>query len=512
MHRIDHPVLHIARFTLGARTALSIGTGGSDGVYDHPLVRDANGLPMIPGTSLAGVLRHLWYAEHDEASTNDLFGYQDRDDGHAARLEVSVCVLQDSDGAPVEGLLLGPAGGQRLRDPLLAAARATQDDPLFRDRVSLTHRGVAAEATKFDRGLLAAGHRFSGELRLWSSDQADPAWARLLGLLADPRLRLGGATRAGLGAIELIALHVVSLDLRQPHDIERFRSLGAGLGDHAGLAERAPSQLPVGSGLRTLRIRLTPRDFWRIGQGDAPVARYSKEPDLVPKLEPMVRWTTGKGVLDSRVALVPGSSVKGALAHRTAFHWNVLNGVFVDADAKSGTDGLTAERLESWNKSEHCEGVRAIFGYAKNRADAAGRTRDDTGQAGRLLFDDVHLDLPAADLAAEIEKQLQAMIHNSLDRFTGGVRARMLFTEELIYRRDFDLTIQLLPGIDAIDASARRAFARALRDLCEGRLGLGGGVTKGHGSFAGEPDAETQHWLAEQGEPWTPSSTLEAAA
>ena len=57
MNRLDCSVVHIARFSLQARSALSIGTGGTDGVFDHPIVRDANGLPLIPGTSLAGVLR-----------------------------------------------------------------------------------------------------------------------------------------------------------------------------------------------------------------------------------------------------------------------------------------------------------------------------------------------------------------------------------------------------------------------------------------------------------------------
>ena len=56
MSRLARHILHVARFVLEARTALSVGSGGADGVYDHPIARDANGLPTIPGTSLAGVL------------------------------------------------------------------------------------------------------------------------------------------------------------------------------------------------------------------------------------------------------------------------------------------------------------------------------------------------------------------------------------------------------------------------------------------------------------------------
>jgi CRISPR/Cas system CSM-associated protein Csm3 (group 7 of RAMP superfamily) len=503
MHRNDNHVLHIARFTLQARTALSIGTGGPDSVYDHPIVRDANGLPIIPGTSLAGVLRQLWLTDHglEARAADDLFGYQRRDRGAASRLEVSACVLQDSNGRPVEGLLLGPADEARMRDDsLLRAARATLEDPLFRDRVRLTHRGVADHRGKFDRGLVAAGHRFSGELRLWSASTSDPDWTPLLALLADPRLRLGGATRAGLGALELIDLYSASLDLRQPSDVHAFRQLGAGIGERSGLSKLDPKTLPLADVVTVLTVQLKARDFWRIGQGDGPVGNYAKEPDLVPKLEPVVDWSTGRGTLSNRVALVPGSSVKGALSHRTAFHWNALNGRFAD--------DLSLDELSKWDKAEDCDGVRALFGYAKNRETASGRSRDETGRAGLVVLDDIRIDLSAQAIQAHV----QAMIHNSLDRFTGGVRARMLFTEELLYRHDFALRVTLLPGIDRIDSSARRALARSLLDLCSGRLGLGGGTTKGHGIFVGTPDAPTQAWLSKQGEPWPSPNALEDAA
>ena len=93
MNRLEQAVLHIARFTLQAETALSIGSGGADGVYDHPIVRDANDLPSIPGTSLAGVLRHLWISRTGQASADEVFGYQHRDQGAQSCIEVAACVL-----------------------------------------------------------------------------------------------------------------------------------------------------------------------------------------------------------------------------------------------------------------------------------------------------------------------------------------------------------------------------------------------------------------------------------
>jgi CRISPR/Cas system CSM-associated protein Csm3 (group 7 of RAMP superfamily) len=484
MSRMKRSVLHLARFTLQAKSALSIGSGEADGVYDHPIVRDANGLPAIPGTSLAGVLRHLWIADRDSKSADALFGYQHRGMGEASRLEVAACALHDSHGQPVEGLLIEAAGQKRLReDELLKAALATREHPLFRDRVRIGHRGAAEKTGKFDRGILAAGHRFSGEMRLWSEHVEDPDWEALLALLADARLRLGGGTRAGLGAIACITLHRRSFDLRKAEDVAAFSALGTGLADTAGLAA-TPPHAGTGSRATTLHIKLAPRDFWRIGQGDEAVGRHEKEPDLLPKLEPVVEWREGRATIALRHALVPGPSVKGALAHRVAFHWNASNGTFAD--------DMTPEQLRDWDKSRHCDGVRALFGFSKDREAGDDGSRQDTGQAGHVIVDDTYVQVSRNDV--------QAMIHNSIDRFTGGVRNRMLFSEELIWRRPIELSITLLPGVNAADPKARAALARALRDLCAGRLALGAGATKGHGSFIGEPDAETERWIKQHEE------------
>lgn len=97
---------------------------------------------------------------------------------------------------------------------------------------------------------------------------------------------------------------------------------------------------------------------------------------------------------------------------------------------------------------------------------------------------------------------VQAMIHNSIDRYTGGVRNRMLFVEELIWQRPIELRITLLTGVERSEPTARQALARAIRDLCEGRLALGAGTTKGHGSFTGTPDDNAKAWLSAQGEAW----------
>ncbi|MCU7960113.1 MAG: hypothetical protein KZQ58_08965 [gamma proteobacterium symbiont of Bathyaustriella thionipta] len=212
--------LYIARLVLEADTALSINSGSPDGVFDTALVRDANNLPAIPGSSLAGVLRHLWRDEYGQADENSLFGFQAGSEGAASPLSISWGVLLNSKGNAAEGLILDK---QYLQDPLYASVLQQMDTPVYRDRVRLGHKGAALDSGKFDRAVLPAGHRFALEIRLWAKPEEDDVlWRQLLALLIHPGFRLGGATRAGLGRMKLVSLHQQQFDMKNPQSRDAF--------------------------------------------------------------------------------------------------------------------------------------------------------------------------------------------------------------------------------------------------------------------------------------------------
>ena len=48
----------LARFVIEAETPLAVGSGEKDILTDALVATDVNGLPYIPGTAIAGVLRH----------------------------------------------------------------------------------------------------------------------------------------------------------------------------------------------------------------------------------------------------------------------------------------------------------------------------------------------------------------------------------------------------------------------------------------------------------------------
>ena len=62
----------LARVIMEAATPLSIGSGDKNIITDALILTDVNGLPYIPGTTLAGIIRHALKKETGDR----LFGYQ----------------------------------------------------------------------------------------------------------------------------------------------------------------------------------------------------------------------------------------------------------------------------------------------------------------------------------------------------------------------------------------------------------------------------------------------------
>ena len=70
----------------------------------------------------------------------------------------------------------------------------------------------------------------------------------------------------------------------------------------------------------------------------------------------------------------------------------------------------------------------------------------------------------------------------SIDRFTGGALNSALFTEMVRYGGKLKLDIVIEPSPDKDeDPRIMEAFEKALEDLENGRLPLGGGVMRGLG-------------------------------
>lgn len=475
-----HPIRHVALVTLQLTGPLSIGSGAADGIEDMPMTRDANDLPTIPGSSIAGVLRAATLAEHGADSANALFGYVQGDQGARSQVHVSWGHIHDADNRIREGLqprntLLGDA----LLAPLLDAK------PAQRPHARLTHRGAALDTALFNRSYVPAGYRFSFRLQLEGDGENDTPWHRLLNLLASPGFRLGGASRRGYGSVAIADLRARRFDLRQNADLNDYLHLGAGL-DIAHADVLPVTEQPQANAEHWLHmpLHLDPVTAWRIGGGNKPLGEGGNS-DANPYVETVVDWRTGKGRLRD-VVTVPGSAVRGALAHRVAYHYQCHTGAFIDPDAETvpGAD---------WNPRDQFTALRGLLGHVGEAQSPTADADAIDASRSRWIIDDARIPVDEIN-----NNNLWTLPHVSIDRFTGGARDSLLFSEQLIVGKAIDTRI----AIDTsrpVDKHVRAALHDALGDLAAGRLALGAATAHGNGVFAATLDTShpLMQWLTE---------------
>lgn len=441
----NKPVYHQALVTLQALSAHGVRSGAADFVQDVVLLRDANGLPALPGASLAGVLRHLYVSQYGEESSDTLFGFARGSAGHSSAVTIGWGLVHDSNNQVLEGLR-----EDVQLDPVLY--ELSQPHPIVRQRVRLDARGTAADTGKFDVSLIPAGTRYSTLLGYWSdgSEAEEQAWQDLLGLLYSPFFRLGHGTRNGAGVFAVQALHAQRWDLRDADGKTGFIGRPRTRMD----ARQLPSVdvQTVNSGLH-VELELTSEAGWRIGGGDIPLGFTGTEtPDLLPQSEWRIDWQVDKASVGKRVHLLPATAIKGALVHRFAFHHRCLT-----------QNWVSGEPVQAHNEPA----VQELFGVEGDR--------DSEGRAGLVFIDDLYLESTVAT----------SQMHNKIDQFTGGVISGALYEEGLLWQTDIRLCLQLQNNqrLQALSATARQALQLALEDLANGRLPLGANGSRGQGVF-----------------------------
>lgn len=438
MSRENKKYYYYAEITIEAATPLVLASGMSGLFFDVELVRDANGLPAVSGTTIAGILRHAVQKKTDEAIVNQLFGYQAKKDGLSSSLEVSWAYVHDSKNCIHKSFY---PKEEIEKDPILKELYITEKDkPDFkRDHVNLTDKGVAKDNGKFDRSFVPSGSRFTFSLGLWSEKVNDEVWEKIISCLFSSSFRIGAAGRAGYGKIKVIDIRTAPngyFDLSNQEDIKSFK-----------VCTKKIDLNDFNDELEKIELKLQFPLGFRIGGGSESFLNTKHAPDMLPYSEKIIKWNGNGGTFESVPRItIPGSAIKGALRHRTAFHLARLDKNWAKADNSATDDGLSE-----------------LFGYAVNNNDSS------KGLAGKLWFTDLYLD----------QTKTYQLSRNSIDRFTGGTLNGALFQEENVgTNQTFETCIYLDKNIDKT-RNEYKAFEWALEDLKAGRLALGGG--SGHG-------------------------------
>ena len=446
-----------------AASTLAVGSGHKSIMTDSAVARDANGLPYIPGSSLAGVIRHA-LEEHqdkdrDHPDMDDWMGCQNKDRTEGSRLMVTEAKILDSSGKPADGLLPDAAA-----DPLLR--HFTQNRLPIRQHVCISHLGAAEDMGKFDEEVVPAGTRFCFEMELLADEEEKSAGLMddILRSVSADSFRIGGGTRSGFGAMKIVSIGRRDIDLTKELDVYLAKSSRISP-EWDGFRKISMSGLEShDDGFIRYTLTMKPADFMFFGSGFG-----SADADMTYVRNPAVTWSgDGKGTFseaaEEKFILIPASSVKGALSHRTAYCYNMIKGIFAD--------GMTPDELRE-HTGDSNPAVKALFG-SRGGDNGEGKAR------GRAIFTDVTARMPAG--ACD-----RILNHVSIDRFTGGAISGALFNEEALFAGGAQFTMEILVRKDAAaeDPDILKAFENALDDACSGILPLGGGVNRGNGTFRG---------------------------
>ena len=453
----------LARLIIETETPLAVGSGNKDVYTDSLIITDPNGLPMIPGTALSGVLRHSFTNVGIVQTDIDLlFGFQKENDkeGMGSRIFLSSAHLLGPDGVVVEGLQ-----PSILND---AFYKEFKNLPI-RQHVRITDKGVAKKHGKFNEQVVFKGTRFCFEIEMLSdnSEKDLSYWGEIMAQLKSPLFRLGGGTRKGFGEIEVVQLKESILNLKEDeNDLKLYLKKTSSLNDDFWNDVKVTDTKHIEDDYFQYVLSLQPEDFYLFGSGYG-----DDEADTCFVAEKVIIWNELKPSFTEEQILIPATSIKGALAHRFAFHFNKKKNITVEfIKNEAETSEVDYNEVAENYINEKNNAVKLIFGYSEDNSE---------GQIGKVILSDLYRPMSVA--------KTKLINHVSIDRFTGGAIDGALYSEKVLGKSDTsDYIFNLFIEKDALtDEIIKNSFEQALRDISTGMLPLGGGTMRGNGCFKG---------------------------
>lgn len=323
-----------------------------------------------------------------------------------------------------------------------------------RQHVRINEKGVTEKYGLFDNEVVFKGVRFVFEMELRGVTDDKIIWDSLIQQIQSPTFRIGSGTRNGYGSLKVIGLFDNIFDLEVEADFIKYLNFNPSFNAIVPFKKVVSTKnLKSTDGYLHYEINLTPDTFFVFSEGFG-----DDEADNKPLEEEVVKYFNDT-IQFEKQTVIPASSIKGAIAHRTAFHYNKLQQQF--ADEGNGTVGIN-------NKA-----VATLFGRA-------GKDVTDP-QAGNVYMNDWYYS------ADEINNN-KIFNHVAIDRFTGGAMDGALFSEKVsnLLDNDFSFSIYVKETKDSLhNKQILEALDEALKDIAKGLLPLGGMTTKGHGIFTG---------------------------
>jgi CRISPR/Cas system CSM-associated protein Csm3 (group 7 of RAMP superfamily) len=434
----------ISRIVIEAVTPIAVGSGDKDIITDARVIKDVNGLPYIPGTSLAGVLRH---EVGENGSNSPFWGFQDRNDGRGSEIIFSNANLVNSDGVAVDGFV----------DTNNEFLRHYMNLPI-RQHAKINDKGTAVKTGKFDEEIVFKGSRFCFEIEVLSKEGDESLLDDIIKQLYKGSFRLGGGTRSGFGEMRVVWYKIRSLDMDAVDERKIYLDKSSSLSDSSFWKDikEKDNGTNADEGWIKYELNLKPDNFFLFGSGFG-----NDDADMTPVTESCANWTGTEAKFVDNNILIPATSVKGALAHRVAFYYNQLTGYMADQNEPEDYKNHVGNKNDA---------VVALFGTED--------TGDPNIQRGNVMISDVIQKTP------DCKKHEKILNHVSIDRFTGGAIDGALFSESVTDGRESEFSLRIMVNDKVLEKEpVKESFEKALNDIRSGMLPLGGGVNRGNGIF-----------------------------
>ena len=407
-------------FIKGELTVLSplvIGKG-EDEHTDIDVIRDINGLPFIPGTSLAGVFRHFLRTYLDDVNGDEhpiikaLFGKTGKDS------TLSMLMISDSQLQKDSGHHVAVRDGLKI-DYLTKSVGKHKDKD-----------DEAGGGAKYDYEVIEPGAVFNLKIELIirenhpGIDEIYDSTAFILKHLEAGSLRVGAKTSRGMGQIQLKNINIMKLDMKNKKDAETWI-------DFDWQQWNFEPNITL-AGMATNKLTFISPDHFTISTifcipYSILIRHYNSDPaaDDTTHLRSNGRY------------VIPGTSWNGALRH--AIH--------------SQLDQLKV------NQKKIDEIMDKMFGTVD--------PQKKTAFASRVTIEESIIE----------EEQAMSYTRNKVDRFTGGVVDSALFTEKPVYRGSVSLNLTLKNPKDW----EKGILLLALKDIANGIQPVGGAANVGRG-------------------------------
>ena len=436
---------HYLKITFQLDSPLCIGSGRND-ITDQDILRDARGIPYIPGSAVAGVIREACQGIMDEKAWKYYFGYSSTNTGNKFNSEDDI----------IESQII-------FYDATLVGDNKDKDgNPKYRisqrDGVALNEYKSAKKQAKFDREILEGDCKFQTfiEISEEQSDinekvKADEVLTNIAKIWKETDIRFGAKTTRGYGKICNVEIIGKNFDFTSKDEISSwidFNIFEENSWENAILYEDMLNTL-MKDNIWTLKDNNRLSLKLRL-EGGLSIRRYSTEcsdEESAPDQEQLTTVKFDKNGSEE-VAVIPGTTWAGAIGHR----------------------------MEELIKSSKVKEVEISKDYIQKYY-YFGTVDSKVKEKSLIYFNESKL----------TGGQFKKMSRNAIDRFLGSTAEGALFTEKIYIGGETTLDISFGdPYNTAVSYSDDfiKALAATLTDLHEGYLAVGGATSVGRGIFS----------------------------